>query len=476
MIYARFLVAELRRRPGRTALTVLGLAIGVGLVVVVGALSAGLDDAQEEVLEPLAGLGTDMRVSRPLAVPSGGTSGPPDFSALSEREQRRLKRENPDDLFAFEPGELGSPGERFTTFQALSSDLSFPESTVARVARLDGVVAAVPALSLQTVRIEGDVPEENEMVNPHASYDITSLNVTGVEVGNSTLAPVTQDQLVAGSYFSPAVAKARGQVILDAAYARQNRIGIGDRANIGGKRLQVIGLAAAPLGGAASNAYVELGRLQELTDREGRVNVILARARSTAAVDSVRREITGAVPGGIVTTATDLAERIGGSLSDAKDLSSTLGAALAAVALGAAFLVAAMLALSGVQRRTRELGTLKALGWRRLLVVRQVSAESVVQGVLGGLLGALIGVGGAALLTALNLSLDASVAQAGAVGFFGQGEVTSRSAEVVIGAPVDLWLLLSAIALSGLGGLLAAAAGGLKAARLRPAEALRSVE
>ena len=30
----------------------------VGLVVIVGALSAGLDDAQDEVLEPLTGVGT----------------------------------------------------------------------------------------------------------------------------------------------------------------------------------------------------------------------------------------------------------------------------------------------------------------------------------------------------------------------------------------------------------------------------------
>ena len=67
MFYIRYLGAELRRRPGRTALTALGLAVGVGLVVMVGALSAGLDDAQDEVLEPLTGVGTDLSVSRPIS-------------------------------------------------------------------------------------------------------------------------------------------------------------------------------------------------------------------------------------------------------------------------------------------------------------------------------------------------------------------------------------------------------------------------
>jgi hypothetical protein len=94
VFYLRYLWAELRRRSGRTALTALGLAVGVGLVVVVGALSKGLDDAQEKVLEPLTGVGTDLSVSRPIAVPdddgSGGAGAGGPFSQLWPREQRQL--------------------------------------------------------------------------------------------------------------------------------------------------------------------------------------------------------------------------------------------------------------------------------------------------------------------------------------------------------------------------------------------------
>ena len=68
MFYLSYIVAELRRRAGRTALTALGLGIGVGLVVTVTALSKGLDDAQQKVLKPLTGVGTDMSVTRPLRV------------------------------------------------------------------------------------------------------------------------------------------------------------------------------------------------------------------------------------------------------------------------------------------------------------------------------------------------------------------------------------------------------------------------
>ena len=60
-------------------------------------------------------------------------------------------------------------------------------------------------------------------------------------------------------------------------------------------------------------------------------------------------------------------------------------------------------------------------------------------------------------------------------GPFGQGQVTSGSTDVVLGAPVDLTLLLVAIGLAVVGGLLAGGVGGLRAARLRPADALRSI-
>ena len=62
MFYLTYMLSELRRRKGRTLLTALGLAVGVGLVVTVTALSNGLDRAQDKVLKPLTGVGTDMSV------------------------------------------------------------------------------------------------------------------------------------------------------------------------------------------------------------------------------------------------------------------------------------------------------------------------------------------------------------------------------------------------------------------------------
>jgi ABC-type lipoprotein release transport system permease subunit len=304
------------------------------------------------------------------------------------------------------------------------------------------------------------------------------VGVSGVDVRQPGLAMVTPDQIVSGRYLSESPKRARGDAVVDVAFARQNDIGVGDNTEVAGKEFEVVGLAGAPLGGNASNAYVELGRLQELSDREGRVNAIQARADSADAVSSLEAEIAGQLEGAEVVTASDLADRVGGSLADADNLSSKLGTALAIVALLAAFLIATLLTLSSVQKRIRELGTLKALGWRPPLVVRQVAGESLVQGALGGLLGAAIGIAGAGIIDAIGPTLKASVEQQSSGGFdpFGQGAVSAGGTDVVLGAPVDAGLLVLAIGLAIVGGLLAGAAGGLRAARLRPAEALRSAE
>jgi ABC-type antimicrobial peptide transport system permease subunit len=484
VFYLQYLLAELRRRPARTALTALGLAVGVGLVVIVGALSRGLDEAQEKVLRPLTGVGTDLSVSRPIAVPDDAPGGGGPFGPLGQlppEERRQLLRENKGHEAAFNFSELGKPGERFSRESLLTSQLSFPASEVAKIRALDGAEDAAPSLTLRALLVEGTVPESGQPVGPHGpggSFQFSDRTVTGVDVRKPELAPTTPDQLTAGRYFSERPERARGDAVLDLAFARQKGIGVSDEVKVAGAKFEVVGLASAPLGGTASDVYLELGRLQKLSDREGRVNRIQVRATSSEAVAGLAEEIEGQIDGAEVVTAADLADRVGGSLEDADNLSSKLGTALAIVALLAAFLIATLLTLSSVQKRIRELGTLKALGWHRRLVVRQVAGESLVQGVLGGLLGAAIGIAGAAIIDAIGPTLEASVEQAPGAAFspFGQGDITAGSTDVVLGAPVDVGLLLLAIGLAIVGGLAAGAAGGLRAARLRPAEALRSAE
>ena len=138
--------SELRRRKGRTILTALGLAIGVGLVVTVTALSTGLDRAQAKVLKPLTGVGTDMTVSRPIVVSSSAGSGPGGFARLSAKERAQLEKENGSTRFGLR--NLGKPGTHFSSDQFMAaSQLSFPASEVTTIGNLAGVSSAAGGCS-----------------------------------------------------------------------------------------------------------------------------------------------------------------------------------------------------------------------------------------------------------------------------------------------------------------------------------------
>jgi len=409
MFYLAYILSELRRRKGRTLLTALGLGVGVGLVVTVSALTTGLDRAQEKVLAPLTGVGTDMSVTRPLKI-SGNGEGP---AGLSQSERDQLEQEN--GPRRFDLGKQADPGEKFTRTDFMSAaQLSFPASQVAKIAKLDGVQDAAGSLTLSAVTIKGTVPEggfgqpqvqgrgappaNGQPQTQRAPFDVASLSVTGVDEAKPALAAVSPDQITKGRYLRSGTAR---EAVMNESYARRNGIAVGETVTLDGKKFTVVGLVRSPLGGQASDAYVELAQLQKLADREGRVNSVQVRADSTDDVAAVEKAIGGTLSGASVTTAADLADRVGGSLADAKSLSGKLGTALTIVGLAAAFLIASLLTLSSVTKRIRELGTLKALGWPGRHVVRQVTGESVLQGALGGIFGALIGIGGAALVSAL---------------------------------------------------------------------------
>ena len=508
MCFLEYIGSELRRRKGRTFLTALGLALGVGLVVTVAALSDGLDKAQDEVLAPLTGVGTDLSVSRPLEIDqngSGASGGGPgfQFGNLSPSEQRRIRREAGPVRQGLD--DLGKPGAKFTrTNFTAGPQLSFADTRTDKVAELDGASTAAGGLTLSAVTVSGKVPEGGLPQGgppqggvgaaggaggggPPESIDFDSISVSGVDQAHRSLGAVTAGQVTKGAYFSAGDAR---EVILNASYAARKSLSIGDKVSLGKKRLTVVGIASPPLGGQASDMYVKLSQLQAMSDRKGRINTVYVRADSADAVSGLAKRIEAGFPGAKTTTSQDLADRVTGSLSDAKDLAGKLGGALTAVGLLGAFLIAGLLTLSSVTKRTRELGTLKAIGWPQRLVVRQVTGEALAQGALGGALGALIGVGGAALVSAVGPELKATVAQAaptaavgpgppGAVGGgggFGQGAVQAGSELVKLDATVDLRLILIAIGLALAGGLFAGAIGSARAARLRPADALSHID
>jgi ABC-type antimicrobial peptide transport system permease subunit len=207
-------------------------------------------------------------------------------------------------------------------------------------------------------------------------------------------------------------------------------------------------------------------------------------AASAADISAVSTEISGALPTATVTTSSNLASEVTGSLSSASTLANSLGRWLAVAVLAAAFGLASILTVSAVSRRVREFGTLKAMGWRSRRIIRQIMGEALVIGIVGGAAGVGVGYAAAALVEALAPPLTATTGAAataagagGAGGRFAHGASSAaHTVSIHLTAPVTLGAVALAVVLAIAGGLIAGSLGGWRAVRLRPAAALARVE
>jgi putative ABC transport system permease protein len=312
---------------------------------------------------------------------------------------------------------------------------------------------------------------------PQTDIKTIPYTIGGVDQTQPDMALVTPSQLSKGRYLSRAGGH---EALVAGTYAAKEKLKVGSKLDLNGTSFTVVGLVSPPLGGQTADVYLPLKQLQTLAHEKGLANVVLVRADKTSSVSSVKREIqNGLGTDAQVATASDVTNKITGSLVSASNLSHSLGLALEIVVAAAVFLLAVLLTLASVGKRVRELGTLKAVGWTQRLVVRQVVGESLTQGLLGGIVGVVVGLVAAALFDAFGPNLSASSTSGGSgANILGLGSATLRKANATIAlhAPLTLELIVLGIALALLGGLLAGAAGGLRASRLRPADAMRRVE
>lgn len=317
-----------------------------------------------------------------------------------------------------------------------------------------------------------------QIVNPPAT-DTTSQSYTaaGVDPASQTAGLVTRAQVSSGAWFS---ASPRTEVLVNAAYATKKSVKVGDTLPINGTRYSVVGLVQPTLTGNTADLYFPLTTLQGLSSKSGRVNEVLVKVSSASQVDRVAREIQALLPGAQVITTKSLADSVTGSLHDAQQLASRLGGALAVIVLGAAFVIAVLLTLSSVAKRVREIGTLRALGWSRRRVVRQLLTETAGIGLLGGALGVAVGYAVAAAVHAFSPALTATTAgvqarASNASALFGRAAPAAVSTTVRLTAPISAGTIALGMGCAVVGGLFAGAVGGWRAARLAPSVALRDL-
>ncbi|MFE0547307.1 ABC transporter permease [Streptomyces sp. NPDC058891] len=491
-MFFTYLRRELRRRRKAALVVASGLALGIALVIVVNSVSSGMGKAQDKVLQSLYGLGTDMTVTKAAAAPSSGSQGP---------------------RFNFDARNNGSSDTQSSDRVMVQGFQTLADSTVSKVGSQSGVSDAVGGLSLRVIKISGQFTQgqfkqfqngggqrgrggatggpQGRVEGGGANFDVNNYSLYGTDVTKPALGPLTSSKITSGRTFKTSETDAK-VVVADSAYAKEKKLKVGSTVTVKDVKYQVIGIATADSGDAAANLYLPLKQAQTLADSKNKVTTIYVKATDSQQIAAVKKTIQKNISGTTVTTSSDLASTVSGSLSTASSLATSVGKWLSIAVLVAAFLVAGLLTSSAVSRRVREFGTLKALGWKSGRVTRQVVGEAVVNGLVGGVLGIALGLAGAYVVSAISPTLQAQLGGGGggggafgggggggggAGGFGGgPGRQTAKTLEVALTAPVSATTIVLAVALAVAGGLIAGAFGGWRASRLRPADALRRVE
>lgn len=405
-----YISSQFLRRPLRALGVMGGVALGAALFVALTALGAGF---QQAARAPLAGVAADLLITRPAA-------GEP--SAAQRTRGPRLP-------FGSTP---------------------FAVAEVNQIKTIAGITKIATALEVWDFGA--------------SQYQI----VLGVDPGQNQVGPgrILQDGLVSGRVFKP---DEPGVAVADRHYAAIFSLKPGDTVTIGDRNFQVVGLVdqqGSSQAGAA-NLYIPLVEAQQLVNMDaGQVNQVYVRLDDAGQVDTIVADITAQL-GTISAMSQESILQVMGGVARISTRFSTV-AGLVGLAGGVAL---AWVVLAGlVTERRREIGVMKATGWRSRDVIRVFMGEIFLLGLFGGLLGIALGSGLAAVmgyLPAPVVPVNETLPGLAAVDL---PTDTSR-----LSATVSFNTLALALFIAIGGALLAGWRSVWQVARLKPAQTLRDV-
>jgi putative ABC transport system permease protein len=347
----RVAFAGLAANKLRSALTVLGLMIGVGSVIVLVAVGTGSSDAVEQQINAL-GSNVLLVQSTPTLGGLRGTSS--STTALTAADATALQN----------------------SFQA-------PDvASVTPVVTANGV----------TITYNGTTYTPSSFIGTIPSYETARSYTTA-----------------AGSWFTGTQESSHSRVLVVGPTVVNSLFGgqdpVGDTVQVNGTSYQIVGVTTSKGSNGTSNqddvAFAPLTAVQDTLTGYGSINQIVVQAKSTQVLTAAQTEVTGILnqvspppPGS--TTASNFTVINQGSIlqtsASSSNVFTTLLGEVAAISLLVGGIGVMNIMLVSVTERTREIGIRKAVGARRSDILTQFLIEAVLVSLLGGIVGVLAGV------------------------------------------------------------------------------------
>ena len=337
----RLALSRLGTGKVRTALTMLGIIIGVASVVALVAVAQG---ATKGISDRLQALGTNLVTVSPGATRTGATRG--------------------------------SSGSATT----LTLD------DAAALAALDGVQAIAPQLTTSKLVVAGTQNETARIIGTTPGY----LGVFAY-------------QMWTGNFLNQAAVDHNLRVAVIGSTTADNlgltETAVGSTIYIGGLPFELVGITQ-PKGGSANaddQVMIPLSTTHELFVGANSVSSIGISATSQDAIATVSAEITNTleqrhgITNGVDDFSITTQAQLLGTVNSVSDVLTLLLAGIASISLFVGGIGIMNIMLVSVRERTREIGIRKAIGARGRDIMAQFLVEALVLSLAGGAIG--IGVG-----------------------------------------------------------------------------------
>ena len=221
---------------------------------------------------------------------------------------------------------------------------------------------------------------------PILMHRIRAMVFTGIDPSETETNAVLPTSVIEGRYLKPD----DGYVALvDKEYAKLNNLTLSSTVTYAAD-FEVIGIVdVSATNIMKSHIYVNLPVVQEVLPEKpiGLVNIALIRTKEPTSVLKTAALLEEEWPSSSTLTGWDLAETTVGVIQISENTAWNISIILAVVAI----LFTVKSQLGNIVERTKEIGILKAIGWSNGNVVNQIVVESLIQGIMGGLLGCSLG-------------------------------------------------------------------------------------
>ncbi len=183
------------------------------------------------------------------------------------------------------------------------------------------------------------------------------------------------------------------EIIIGKITAKNMKKRVGDSIKISGVSYRISGIYETGVGYEDAAAVMMLQEAQRLMKKPNQVSAYGVKLKDTSQANAIRRQIETRFPEVSVSRSTEFANKLN-DMNTFRMMTNALS--FISILVGGVGMMNAM--LMSVNERTREIGTLRALGWRRRRVVWMIVREALLLSLLSGLAGILFGIGLGALI------------------------------------------------------------------------------